>query len=59
MSLNIIVCAKQVMDPVTPMSAFNVDEAAKRVVTAQGIPPVVNGFCENAVEAALKIKEAV
>ena len=59
MSLNIIVCAKQVMDPETPMSAFNVDEAAKRVVPAQGIPPVVNGFCENAVEAALKIKEAV
>ena len=59
MSLNIIVCAKQVMDPETPMSAFNVDEAAKRVVPAQGIPPVVNGFCENAVEAALKVKEAV
>ena len=58
MSLNIIVCAKQVMDPETPLSAFNVDEAAKRVVPAQGIPPVVNGFCENAVEAALKIKEA-
>ena len=52
MSLHIIVCAKQVMDPETPMSAFNVDEAAKRVVPAQGIPPVVNGFCENAVEAA-------
>ena len=59
MSLNIIVCAKQVMDPETPMSAFNVDEAAKRVVPAQGIPPVVNGFCENAVEAALKVKEGV
>ncbi|MDC0035571.1 electron transfer flavoprotein subunit beta/FixA family protein [Chloroflexi bacterium] len=58
MSLNIIVCAKQVMDPETPTSAFNVDEAAKRVVPAQGVPPVVNGFCENAVEAALKIKES-
>ncbi len=58
MSLNIIVCAKQVMDPETPISAFSVDEEAKRVVPAQGIPPVVNGFCENAVEAALKIKEA-
>ena len=58
MSLNIIVCAKQVMDPETPLSAFNVDETAKRVIPAQGIPPVVNGFCENAVEAALKIKES-
>jgi electron transfer flavoprotein beta subunit len=25
----------------------------------EGIPPVVNGFCENAVEAALKIKDSV
>ena len=39
MSLNIIVCAKQVMDPETPISAFRVDEEAKRVVPAQGIPP--------------------
>ena len=59
MSMNIIVCAKQVMDPDTPASAFNVDENALRVVPAQGIPPVVNGFCENAVEAALKIKESL
>jgi electron transfer flavoprotein beta subunit len=57
--MNIIVCAKQVMDPDTPTSAFNVDEKELRVVPAQGIPPVVNGFCENAVEAALKIKEEV
>ena len=56
MSMNIIVCAKQVMDPDTTASAFNVDENALRVVPAQGIPPVVNGICENAVEAALKIK---
>ena len=56
MVLNIVVCAKQVMDPETPTSAFNVDEASLKVVPAQGIPPVVNGFDENAVEAALKIK---
>ena len=59
MAFNIIVCAKQVMDPETPASAFNVDENARRVVPAQGIPPVVNGFDENAVEAALKIKESM
>ena len=59
MSFKIIVCVKQVFDPDTPSSAFVVDEAAKRVVPAQGIPPVVNGFCENAVEAALKIKEII
>ncbi|MSQ41132.1 MAG: electron transfer flavoprotein beta subunit/FixA family protein [Dehalococcoidia bacterium] len=57
MPINIIVCAKQVMDPETPVSAFKVDREAKRVVPATGIPPVVNGFDENAVEAALRLKE--
>ncbi|MCH8061554.1 MAG: electron transfer flavoprotein subunit beta/FixA family protein [Chloroflexi bacterium] len=56
--MNIIVCVKQVMDPETPASAFVIDSDAMRVVPAPGIPPVVNGFDENAVEAALKIKEA-
>ena len=59
MPVNIIVCVKQVMDPETPTSAFRIDSAAKRVVPAQGIPPVVNGFDENAIEAALRIKENV
>ena len=57
MAINIIVCVKQVMDPETPASAFNIDSDAKRVVPAPGIPPVVNGFDENAVEAALRLKD--
>ncbi len=59
MPVNIIVCVKQVMDPETPASAFRIDSDAKRVVPAPGIPPVVNGFDENAVEAALRIKDSV
>ena len=59
MPLNIIVCAKQVMDPETPASAFQIDSDTMRVIPAPGIPPVVNGFDENAVEAALRIKDAV
>jgi len=55
--INIIVCAKQVIDPETPVSAFKVDREAKRVVPAAGVPPVVNGFDENAMEAALRLKE--
>ena len=55
MAINIIVCMKQVMDPETPASAFNIDSDAKKVVPAQGIPPVVNGFDENAVEASLSV----
>lgn len=59
MPLNIVVCAKQVVDPETPASAFRIDPEVNRVLPAAGIPPVVNGFDENAVEAALQIKESV
>ena len=59
MPLNIVVCAKQVVDPETPASAFRIDPESKRVLPAAGIPPVVNGFDENAVEAALQLKESV
>ncbi len=58
MALNIVVCVKQVIDPETPSSAFKIDADAKKVVPPAGIPPVVNGFDEHAVEAALRIKDA-
>ena len=58
MPINIVVCAKQVIDPETPASAFRVDTDTRRVIPAQGIPPVVNGFDENAVEAALRIRDS-
>ncbi|MFQ5860234.1 MAG: electron transfer flavoprotein subunit beta/FixA family protein [Dehalococcoidia bacterium] len=58
MPLNIIVTAKQVIDPEAPVSALRIDQARKQVITATSIPPVVNGFDENAVEAALRIKDA-
>ena len=57
MSLDIVVCVKQVMDPETPASAFKIDQEAKRVVQPTGSSPVINGFDENAVEAALRIKD--
>ena len=58
MALKIAVLAKQVLDPEMPMSAFRIDENARKVVPPANIPPVVNGFDENAVEAALRIKDA-
>jgi len=58
MPLKIAVLAKQVIDPEMPMAAFRVDPDAKKVVTPPNIPPVVNGFDENAVEAALQLKDA-
>ena len=57
--LNIIVCVKQVVDPEMPASAFKIDSDTMRVVESQSTPPVLNGFDENAVEAALRIKDAV
>jgi electron transfer flavoprotein beta subunit len=57
MALQIIVTAKQVIDPEIPKSAFKIDAASKRVVVPPSFPPVVNGFDEHAVEAALRIKD--
>lgn len=56
--MNIVVCVKQIPDPETPAASFKVDEAAKKVVPAQGIAPVVNPYDPQATEAALRIKEA-
>ena len=58
MPLKIAVLAKQVIDPEMPATAFQVDSGARKVVTPPSIAPVVNGFDENAVEAALLIKDS-
>ena len=57
MPFKIGVLAKQVIDPEMPVAAFQIDSAVKQVVPPANIPPVVNGFDENAVEAALQIKD--
>lgn len=56
--LKIAVCAKQVPDTDIPPSQFKVDEGAVRVVPPAGVPPIVNGFDMNAVEAALRLRDA-
>ena len=58
MPVNICVLAKQVVDPEMPAAAFRIDPEARQVTPPPNIPPVVNGFDENAVEAALQIKDA-
>ena len=54
--LRIVVCIKQIPDPEGPVDAFKVDSEAKKVIPV-GIPPVINPFDENALEAAFQIKE--
>ncbi|MDR9458652.1 MAG: electron transfer flavoprotein subunit beta/FixA family protein [Dehalococcoidia bacterium] len=55
--LNIVVAVKQVLDPEAPPSIFKIDPEAKRVIPVAGIPPVLNPYDENALEAALRIKD--
>lgn len=59
MSVKIIVCAKQVLDPETPSSIFKIDRDTKRAIAPPGSDPVVNGFDEIAAEAALRIKQSM
>ena len=55
--MNIIVCVKQVPDPEAPPASFKIDAAANKMIPPPGVAPVVSPFDENAVEAALKIKD--
>jgi electron transfer flavoprotein beta subunit len=54
--INIIVCIKQVSDPEAPVSTYSVDSDMKHLIL-KGAPPVMSPFDENALEAALRIKD--
>ncbi len=55
--MHIVVCMKQVPDPESPPESFAINQETLRV-EPQGIPPVMSLFDENALEAALKMKDA-
>jgi electron transfer flavoprotein beta subunit len=48
---------KQVLDPEAPVSAFKIDPEVKRAIPPKGTPPVLNPNDENALEAALRVKD--
>ena len=52
---NIIVCAKQISDPEAPFSNVTVDVEKKEVLV--DAPNVISPYDENALEAAIRIKE--
>jgi len=56
--MNLIVCVKQVIDPEAPPASFKIDPSANKIVPPPGVPPVISPFDEQAVEAALRIKDA-
>lgn len=56
--MNILVCIKQVPDPEAPVTQFSVDDTGHKMVPAPAVTAVVSPFDENAIEAALQLKEA-
>lgn len=56
--MHIVVCVKQVPDPEAAFSQFKVDEQARTIVPAPGLKQVISPFDEQAVEAALRLRDA-
>jgi len=55
--MNSIVCCKQVPDPEAPSDYFKVDSERNQLIPSQSLRQVINPFDENAIEAALRIKD--
>jgi electron transfer flavoprotein beta subunit len=55
--LNIIVFVKVVIDPEAPITTFRIEPKTQRAIWSEGVSPVLNPYDENALEAALRIKE--
>ena len=55
--MHIAVCIKYIPDPEAAFSMFSIDEQAKMVIPAAGLKHVVSPFDEQAIEAALRIRE--
>jgi electron transfer flavoprotein beta subunit len=56
--MNMIVCVKQIVDPEAPSAKFTVDPFGNEMVVAVGVAQVISPYDEQAVEAALRIKDA-
>jgi len=57
--MRIVVCLKQVVDSLTPATDLSLDRQAKTIRQAVAGPPVINGYDEQALEAALRLKESL
>lgn len=56
--MRIIVCVKQVADPEAPPGSFTPDADGRRVAVRRGVSRVLSTYDENAIEAALRIKDS-
>ncbi|MBI5444434.1 MAG: electron transfer flavoprotein subunit beta/FixA family protein [Deltaproteobacteria bacterium] len=57
--MKIVVCVKVVSDPEAPSEMFALDADRNVLVASPKIPKVLNPFDEQAVEAALRLKDAL
>jgi hypothetical protein len=57
--MNMIVCFKEILDPQIPAKFFKVDAETQRAIKPSDIKLVISDYDESAMEAALKIKDAV
>lgn len=57
--MDTIVCVKEIIDPELPLENFQIDPIKNIVITPQSLPRVLNPFDEQAVEAALRIKDVI
>lgn len=55
--MRILVCIKEIQNPEIASSVFRVDEARKEAVPLEGLPLVTSPFDEQAIEAALRIRD--
>ena len=55
--VHIYVCIKEIQDPEIAPSVFRVNEETKEVVPVPGLPLVTSPFDEQAIEAALRIRD--
>ena len=56
--MHVVVCVKQVWDPEFPSVSFRIDEDMGDVVPVPGLAQVVSPYDEQAVEAALRLRDA-
>jgi len=55
--MNIVVCVKEILDPEAPADSYTIDSINNVLVPKGKIAKVLNPFDEQAVEAALRIKD--
>ena len=56
--MRIVVCMKEVVDPLTPATDLVLDRERKKILGPPNVPPVINGFDEQALEAALRLQDS-